>query len=252
MRRCCTEAGTRATPSPAATKATRVEVSATSWDLTRREPGLLAGLQHDVVHHGPLVGRVADERVLAQVSSRTVSRGRAGATRAAARSAARCGSPARRCRRAGPVVAGRRCPGSGPGETRPGGGREHLPLQVQLDPRQDRAHDACQDGQQLVGGGAREADDKVPDLARGDAGRLLVGLPDGGKDLPGPVQVALAGGVSSTLRVERTSQLDPQVALELLDLLRQGGLCDVQPLRGPPRNAVLPRRRRSSASGGAP
>jgi hypothetical protein len=36
--RCCTEAGTRATPSPAATKATSVDVSATSCTFAGLNP----------------------------------------------------------------------------------------------------------------------------------------------------------------------------------------------------------------------
>ena len=98
-------------------------------------------------------------------------------------------------------------------------------------------------GSRRVRRGADAADHQPAPEARADPLRLLAGGVDGRQDRPDPGRGRpRPRAVRSTRRVVRRSRRDPELVLELADLLRQRRLGHVQPGRRPGRS-VAPRRR---------
>jgi hypothetical protein len=109
------------------------------------------------------------------------------------------------------------------------GRREHLPSQVQPDPRQLGAQRLGEMGQERVGHRAREADRQATELARCRRPGVLLRGARRGEDRVRAVEQHLPRGQQLDAARRAPQQRRPDVGLEAADELRERRLGHVQP-----------------------
>ena len=235
-----TDAGTSETPSPAATKLTRVAVSATSWAAVGLKPCGGAGVLDGVVQHRAEVRRVGHERLVLELFQRD----------RVARSASRCVSgrtASSGSERSTSVQSSRTWTGwAQQSEVERAveqlcdlRRREQLAAQIEHHAGEFLAQGGGERGEQSVRRGAGEADGEAAVLAAGGTAGVLERGVDGGEDLAAAFEQHLAGGRELDAAGRPVQQRLAEFGLEAADLLREGWLGDVQPRGGAAEVALL-------------